>query len=313
MALPLTLQIPARTKKEDILVADSYYCNYWLIAMCLSIGVHVVMKNHHLRDDDPVGASTGCLRGSRRSSRPIRVARKQAAPQASQAHGRASPHLPRGAFKNPVKRRGQRHSCPVPFPAKRPEGCFAEKVPDTFSPTSSEQQVNIMNLSDNGLTVADVMRDAVKTIPSSMTLPEFEQRLLADGISGYPVVDEGKLVGVVSRSDVIRQICNEREVAEKTSDFYFDETGFYELPMKSFADISDRIGERLETLRVADVMVSHPLTVPMELPIHDLADRFISHRVHRFPVTDLGVLVGIVTTTDLVRMIADRRLVSKGE
>lgn len=56
MALPFTLQIPARTKKEDILVADSYYCNYWLIAMCLSIGVHVVMKNHHLRDDDPVGA-----------------------------------------------------------------------------------------------------------------------------------------------------------------------------------------------------------------------------------------------------------------
>jgi predicted transcriptional regulator len=170
-----------------------------------------------------------------------------------------------------------------------------------------------MNLSDNGLTVADVMRDAVKTIQSWVTLPEFEQRLLDDGVSGYPVVDEGKLVGVVSRSDVIRQICNEREVAEKTSDFYFDETGFHELPMKSFADISDRIGERLETISVADVMVSHPLTVPMELSIHDLADRFISHRVHRFPVTDLGVLVGIVTTTDLVRMIADRRLVSKAE
>jgi predicted transcriptional regulator len=170
-----------------------------------------------------------------------------------------------------------------------------------------------MNLSDRGLTVAEVMRDCVKTIASSMTLPELEQRLLDDGVSGYPVVDEGKLVGVVSRSDVIRQICAEREVAEKTSDFYFDETGFYELPMKSFADISDRIGERLETLRVADVMVSQPLTVPMELSIHELADRFINHKVHRFPVTDLGVLVGIVTTTDLVRMIADRRLVGKAD
>jgi len=165
-----------------------------------------------------------------------------------------------------------------------------------------------LNTNDNGLTVADVMRDTVKTIPSTMNLPEFEQRLLADGVSGYPVVDEGKLVGVVSHSDVIRQICAEREVAEKTSDFYFDDTGFHESPMKSFADISDRIGERLETLSVADVMARHPLTVPMELSIHDLADRFMSHRVHRFPVTDLGVLVGIVTTTDLVRMIAERRL-----
>jgi len=168
-----------------------------------------------------------------------------------------------------------------------------------------------VNGSNGGLTVADVMRDAVKTIASTMTLPEFEERLLADNVSGYPVVDEGKLVGVVSRSDVIRQICAEREVAEKTSDFYFDETGFHETPMKSFADISDRIGERLETLRVADVMAHQPITVPMEMSVHDLAERFIHDRVHRFPVTDLGVLVGIVTTSDLVRAIAERKLISK--
>jgi len=134
---------------------------------------------------------------------------------------------------------------------------------------------------------------------------------LADKVSGYPVVDEGRLVGVVSRSDVIRQICAEREVAEKTSDFYYDDTGFHESPMKSFVDISDQIGERLETLRVADVMSHHPLTVPMKMSVHELAERFMSHRVHRFPVTDQGVLVGIVTTGDLVRMIAEKRLTPK--
>jgi len=45
--------------------------------------------------------------------------RKQTTPQGSQAHDRASPHLARdarGAVKNPVKRRGQRHSCRTPFP-----------------------------------------------------------------------------------------------------------------------------------------------------------------------------------------------------
>lgn len=40
----------------DILVADSYYCSYWLLADCLARGVHVVMRNHHLRDDAPVDA-----------------------------------------------------------------------------------------------------------------------------------------------------------------------------------------------------------------------------------------------------------------
>lgn len=40
----------------DTLVADSYHCTYWLLAMCLKLGVHVVMKNHHKREDDPIGA-----------------------------------------------------------------------------------------------------------------------------------------------------------------------------------------------------------------------------------------------------------------
>jgi DDE family transposase len=40
----------------DILVADSYYCTYWLLAECRRRGIHVVMRNHHLRDDSPADA-----------------------------------------------------------------------------------------------------------------------------------------------------------------------------------------------------------------------------------------------------------------
>lgn len=40
----------------DILVADSYYCTYWLLAECRRRDVHVVMRNHHLRDDSPADA-----------------------------------------------------------------------------------------------------------------------------------------------------------------------------------------------------------------------------------------------------------------
>lgn len=43
-------------RKGDILVADSYHCTYWLVAMCMKLGVHVVMKNHHKREDNPLGA-----------------------------------------------------------------------------------------------------------------------------------------------------------------------------------------------------------------------------------------------------------------
>jgi hypothetical protein len=43
-------------KPGDTLVADSYHCNYWLIAACKLRGVNIVMKNHHKRDDHPANA-----------------------------------------------------------------------------------------------------------------------------------------------------------------------------------------------------------------------------------------------------------------
>jgi hypothetical protein len=43
-------------KPGDTLVADSYYCTYWLIAACRTREVHVVMKNHDKREDHPTGA-----------------------------------------------------------------------------------------------------------------------------------------------------------------------------------------------------------------------------------------------------------------
>jgi CBS domain-containing protein len=162
---------------------------------------------------------------------------------------------------------------------------------------------------DSELTVADVMQLVVKTVPSSMLLPELEAELLRSGISGCPVVDNNQLVGVVSRSDVVRQLCNERNIAEHVSDFHFDETHFYEQKMSSLKDIADRVGERIEGLKVKDVMVRNPFTTRLDQPLADLAKRFVDHKIHRMPVTDKGTLVGIVTTTDLVRLIANKRLV----
>lgn len=52
----LLRQIKGSLRRGDTLVADSYYCTYWLIATCASMGVNVVMKNHHKREDDPIGA-----------------------------------------------------------------------------------------------------------------------------------------------------------------------------------------------------------------------------------------------------------------
>jgi len=52
----LLWQMLDQLQQGDTLVADCFYCSYWLIAACQNKGVHIVMKNHDKRDDDPLGA-----------------------------------------------------------------------------------------------------------------------------------------------------------------------------------------------------------------------------------------------------------------
>ena len=52
----LLSQVFFKEEQRSCLGADSYYCTYWLLAACRARGVHVVMRNHHLRDDSPADA-----------------------------------------------------------------------------------------------------------------------------------------------------------------------------------------------------------------------------------------------------------------
>ncbi len=45
-----------RLDPGDVLVADSYYCTWWLLEAAAACGITVVMKNHHLRATHPAGA-----------------------------------------------------------------------------------------------------------------------------------------------------------------------------------------------------------------------------------------------------------------
>lgn len=53
----LLWQMLEQLKSGDTLVADCFYCTYWIVAACKVKGVNLVMKNHDKRDDDPLGAN----------------------------------------------------------------------------------------------------------------------------------------------------------------------------------------------------------------------------------------------------------------
>jgi CBS domain-containing protein len=154
-------------------------------------------------------------------------------------------------------------------------------------------------------TVADIMQRKVLTIAPGKSLPDLERALLRSRVSALPVVERsGKMVGIVSRSDVVRQLCLERSLGEAMADAYRDQTdeAFVE---KSRRDVAQAIGQRMEQLCVRDVMIRDVVTVAPDLPLVKAAQLMIERRIHRLPVVEDGKLVGIVSSLDFTRIVAE--------
>jgi len=159
------------------------------------------------------------------------------------------------------------------------------------------------------LLARDLMQTSVHVVSPHMTLPDLERELIARRVSGFPVVDAGKLVGIVSRSDIVRQLCAERSLAEVIADYHNDAVESGRHATAGSTDIGDRVGRRIEQLRVADVMIHDVVAVEPTMPLVDVARTMHERRVHRLPVVEGGRLVGIIAAIDLARLVAEGRLV----
>jgi len=157
------------------------------------------------------------------------------------------------------------------------------------------------------ITVAEAMTADVETVSSDMSLIELDRRFMAERRGGFPVVDAGTLVGVVSRSDVVRQLCVEQSVAEQASDYYREVLGPPPLA-ETLAELAARVGRRIQDLRVRDVMMSVVVSVSPRDTMTAVAQLLVERHIHRLPVVDDGRLVGILTTLDVVRLVAAGRL-----
>jgi CBS domain-containing protein len=152
------------------------------------------------------------------------------------------------------------------------------------------------------------MTRTVYTLDPEMSLTEMDRVLLAHQVSGAPVVVEGRLVGVASRGDVIHALYQEQRKAQRVSDFY---TSPFPIPipaLERLARDSREIADRMIKLRVRDVMSTEPRAVAPSDPLEQAARLMAEGGIHRLPVVAEGRLVGILSSLDLVRLIADGTL-----
>jgi CBS domain-containing protein len=143
--------------------------------------------------------------------------------------------------------------------------------------------------------VRDIMSRDVVTVSADATLSELARLLTLRMITGAPVVDkEGKLVGVVSNIDLVARAAASAEGADEVPGYY-----------RQGPPEGKTAGGFPEELRVRDIMRTTLITLAEHGDVRDAAELMLRYHVHRIIVVREGKPVGVVTTTDLVRLLLD--------
>lgn len=164
-----------------------------------------------------------------------------------------------------------------------------------------------------GLTAGDVMTRDVLVASETMTVEELATFLVDHEISGAPVVDvQGRPVGVVSVADLAR-LAGEgwgEEAAPSRGDFFRS----WGLADQELYEGGDAFGpEELEQLsfrgseglQITDVMSAPVQKVSEDTPVAELAALMTAGHFHRLLVVREGLLVGIVTSMDLLALLIE--------
>ena len=146
--------------------------------------------------------------------------------------------------------------------------------------------------------VKDIMTRAVFAVAPETSLETAARLFTARHISGAPVVDKhGKAVGVITKTDLIDPD-RQRSSTVGRSVYYCLGDSPCELDFEAGA-----IGEGI----AADVMSPFVLSIPADASIEDAVRVIMFDHVHRLLVVRGARIVGIVTTTDLLRAYARQR------
>jgi CBS domain-containing protein len=153
------------------------------------------------------------------------------------------------------------------------------------------------------LVARDVMRSNLITAEPGQSLTALRHLLIESDVSGVPVVEEGRLIGVISRSDLVRvqELVESLDAEISGEDWRENQAdGFKHAPPPDFAGFRRRLSE----LTVKDAMRAQVVTCSPQTPVTEVAAEMVRHHVHRVVVVEGDKPLGIVTTLDIAALVA---------
>ena len=152
----------------------------------------------------------------------------------------------------------------------------------------------------------DLMTTTITTVGPALTLSGLDATLLREDISGAPVIQEGQLVGIISLSDVVRAVAAVQESAEEIVARYYHEPPFRGVMARGYLPReSEVVGRRMAELCVRDAMSTRLITVPPDARVTEVAAQLVRFGIHRTLVAEGEKLLGIISSLDLVQLMAE--------
>lgn len=126
------------------------------------------------------------------------------------------------------------------------------------------------------ITARAMMATPVKTIAPTMTIDEAKNLMFRYGHTGLPVVEDGKLIGMISRRDI-----------DKASHHNLGHA-----PVKAY-------------------MTQQVITIRPTTSLEEIQNIMIKHDIGRLPVVENGQLIGILSRTNVIEILHNQTLKEK--
>jgi len=142
-------------------------------------------------------------------------------------------------------------------------------------------------------TAKDIMTKEVITVEPETSVEEAAELMSQYNISGLPVIENGKMIGIVTEKDLI--------VKDKKLHFpeYINLIGGI-IYLESYKKFKEEFKKYI-AVKVRDLMTKNVETISPDTPESEIAEIMSKEEVNRVPVLDGEELVGIVTRGDLIK------------
>ncbi len=144
------------------------------------------------------------------------------------------------------------------------------------------------------LTVGEVMQAEWPTLGPESTVEEAIRLFVEARISGAPVVEGERLLGIITEGDLIFQDADVKA------------PGFLDI-LGGIVPLGNTEEYRREALKsagvtVGEVMTGDPITVPPSASLAETATMMAERRIKLLPVAEDGRLLGVITRMDILTL-----------